>query len=286
MSKFKYIKLSQVMASVEEDLPRYSMAGLIDSSKYIKVIRACNQKLGLRIYDSKQVILNMNNGKAELPEDFYKVEMAFGINTNFINTMLPFGPGATQVTTKPNFESDDLVASTTACLDEAGHCYWMVKTKATQLQFKNTEFVPLSLINNSFDCATEYSPNRSWGHLQKARGFEIDLNDNIIRTHLNGGCLFFSYLADMIDEDGEDIIPFDALLNPYYEWSIKVKILEDIMMNSEDDVSNKLKYAKMEKNFSFQDAVNFTMTAEAKEWQRYEQKRSREFFNKYYQIML
>lgn len=275
MSKFKYITLSQLMSSVEDDFSKYADSGLIDSSKYIKIIRGCNEKLGLRIYASKQIVLKMENGKAELPQDFYKVEMAIGVTHSWVNTMLPIGDGPTQVMTQP----DDLSTIQAQCLDEAGKCYWIIQKPLTQLQFKTVDFVPLYLAPSCKDQFTGYSPN--WNHHKK--DYEIDLSENVVKTNFDG-CIYFSYLADMRDENGEDLIPFHPLINPYYEWSVKNGILENIMMNSEDDVINKLKYARNEKNLAYQDAVNFTMTKEVKEWQHMTEKRERKFFEEYYKI--
>lgn len=284
-SIFEYITLTQLMASVEDDMHKYADAGLVDAMKLIKVVRACNEKLGLRIYRSKHTLLYINHdGRADLPFDFYKAEMAFAITNRVVNTHLPIGPGLQQVTTPPTLcdvARGDITNLTGCCLDSLGDgCNWLIKTPLTQLQVAIQEFIPLH-IGAGVKHFAGHSPNAHHSH----RGsYEINVEEDFIETNFRGGVIYFSYLADMKNEDGEDIIPFSPLLNPYYEWSIKTKILQDIFINSEDDVFNKLKYAERERNLSFQDAVNFAMGKQAREWQKYDDARSREFFRKYYSI--
>lgn len=291
--KFKYITLSQVMSSVEDDFHKWSDAGLVDQMKYIKVIRACNEKLGLRIYQPKHTILQVtegpefHHGRADLPPDFYKVEMAFALHKKFVPSMLPIGPGIQQVNEAPTFDQvrrGEIINTTGCCLDEAGNCNWLIKTPLTQLQVAVTEFIPLHIVDGSHDHFTEYSPNRGHHHRRHHNEFVINVQEEYLETNFHEGIVYMSYLADMKDETGEDIIPFSPLLNPYYEWSVKVAILENMLYNTEADVASLLKDARHERNLSFQDAVNFAMGKEAREWQRYEDKRAKEFFHKYYQI--
>jgi len=284
-SIFEYITLSQLMASVEDDMHKYADAGLIDTMKVIKTIRGCNEKLGLRIYRSRQQLLYINEeGQADLPADFYKAEMAFAMVNRLVNTQLPIGTGLQQVTTQPTLcdvARGDITNLTGCCLDSLGDsCTWLVKTPLTQLQVSIKELIPLH-IGSGREHFVGYSPNP---HHSRHGSYVINVEEDRVETNFKGGVIYLSYLADMKNDTGEDIIPFHASLNPYYEWSVKAKILQDIFINSEDDVINKLKYAERERNLSYQDAVNFAMGKKAREWQRYDDQRSREFFRKYYAI--
>jgi hypothetical protein len=152
-NKFRFITMSQLMNSVEDDFHKWSDAGLVDQLKYIKVIRECNEKLGIRIYDSKQVMLDVypspdghGRGRADLPLDFYKAEMTFALYKRFVNTMLPIGPGLQQVMSPPSLDqvqSGEITNLTGPCSMEPtsggacspdGPCSWLIKTPLTQLQ--------------------------------------------------------------------------------------------------------------------------------------------------------
>lgn len=293
MSKLKYITLSQMMASVEDDFHKWSDAGLVDQIKYIKVIRACNEKLGIRIYRQENAILyvkevpEIRKGRADLPKDFYKAEMAFALHKHSVNSMLPIGPGLSQVMATP--PASQITPVTGCCLETNDNCSWLIKGPLTQLQVQIQDFVPLHIIQDSHMHFTEYSPNRGFHpgnhHNHRHHGeCTINIEEGYLETNFHRGVVYLSYLADMKDETGEDLVPFHPLLNSYYEWSIKAAILENALYNTEADVANLLKDARRERNLWFQDAVNFAMGKEAREWHNYERKRAKEFFHKYYQI--
>lgn len=295
MSKLQYISLSQLMSSVEDDFHKWSDAGLVDQSKYIKIVRECNEKLGVRIYNSKHIILyvtegpEMKHGRADLPADFYKMEMAFALHRRTVNSMLPIGPGMQQVMAPPTLQqiqSGAITNTTGCCLDAAGDCSWLIKTPLTQLQVQINDFIPLEIFEGSHEHFTEYSPNRGYHHQPHHRrnGITIHADEGYLETDFHEGVIYMSYLADMKSESGEIMIPFHSSLNEYYEWAIKTRILQNILYNNEADVAQLYKDAQKERNFAFHDAVNFVMGKEYKEWSKYEKERSDKFFRKYYQI--
>lgn len=288
--------MTQLMASVEDDLHKWSDAGLVDQLKYIKVIRACNEKLGLRLYDSKQTFLyvtegpEIHHGRADLPLDFYKAEMVVALHKRFVNSMLPIGPGFQQVMSPPSpaqVEMGQIVNFTGCCLDSADNCSWLVKTPLTQLQVQITDIIPLHIIDGSHEHFTEYAVNRGLRHRHGHHHHHfasINVQEGYIETDFHEGIICMQYLADMKNETGEVMIPFHSLVNDYYEWSVKEAILRNIMYNTEADVATLVKDARQQKNLAFQDAVNFAMGKEAGEWNKYEKERSHKFFHKYYRI--
>ncbi len=290
--KFQYITLSQLMSSVEGDFHRWSDAGLVDQLKLIKVIRECNEKLGIRIYDRDEAALHVTmgpdrKGRADLPLNFYKAEMAFGLHKHRVNSMLPIGPGLQQVFEPPDLcqvQSGQITNLTGCCLDGAGNCSWLIKTPLTQLQVEVTDIVPLEIFEGH-DHFTEYSPNRGFRrHHRHHRGYSINIQEGFLETDFHEGIVYLSYLRDMRNEQGEDIVLFHPQVNEYYEWALKARILENILYNTEADVAGLLKDARNQRNLAFHDAVNFVMGKEAREWQQYEHEHARKFFHQYYQI--
>lgn len=285
------------MASVEGDFHKWSDAGLVDQLKLIKVIRECNEKLGIRIYRPREAILyitegnEIRHGRADLPADFYKVEMVFALHKRFVNSMLPIGPGFQQVFGPPTLEQIQAgeITDFTGALTEPGlPPTWLIKTPLTQLQIQINDIIPLHITEGYHDRFTEYSPNRGFHHGHHHHryhdGYSINIEDDYIETDFHEGVIYMQYLGDMKNEKGEDIIPFHPLLNEYYEWALKARILENIMYNTEADVQGLLKDARNQRNLAFHDAVNFAMGKEAGEWNRFEKKREQEFFHKYYRI--
>lgn len=302
-SKFSYITASQLLASVEGDFHKWADAGFIDHLKLIKVIRECNETLGLRIYRPRETILYVTPvpgefsdyrrpGRADLPLDFYKAEMVFALHKRLVNSMLPIGSGFNQVFNPPSVQQVERGEITNftgpCCLDATDNCSWLIKTPLTQLQVQITDIVPLEIFMDSDRHFTEYSPNRAYRHHQEGHHHHhsctINVEEGYVETDFPEAVLHLSYLGDMKNEKGEDLVPFHAKVNEYYEWAVKARILQNILYNGEADVAGLYKDAQHQRNLAFQSAVNFVMGKEAQEWHRYEHERARKFYRQYYSI--
>jgi hypothetical protein len=103
-------------------------------------------------------------------------------------------------------------------------------------------------------------------------------------TSFREGKIYLCYLADLVNDDGEILIPKDDLLYPYYEWSAKAKILENILMNSEADVVEKYKLAESKKSAAYSDAVNYISTSYSGQYERLIKTRREQIYNSYYKM--
>lgn len=294
---FEYIKLSQLLGSVKSDLHLYDDSNLIDEDRLIKIIRKVNSDLGVRLHESKSCIIDVENYKAQLPVDFWKLELAFATSTTTINVGNLMLGGATQtemVTEYPTDPTDqqnilnysqkvnNYTPVKLGCYDsDCNQCYWIIKKNPTAQKVKITNIIPLQLNPSCNNHLTHYSPHCKFNE----GSYQIDINENIIETSFKSGQIIITYLGNLEDEDGNVLIPFHPQLFPYYEWACKVKILQDIFMNSEADVQKKLQYAEKEKTLAWKDALNFTMSAKAKQWSDYDKKRQCEFYDKWYKII-
>jgi hypothetical protein len=67
----KYRTFDQLMEDVLIDLPTFALENMIDPQQLIKLARKINYDLGLRLNQTKEVILDVCHGKVKLPDDFY-----------------------------------------------------------------------------------------------------------------------------------------------------------------------------------------------------------------------
>jgi len=74
----QYRTFDSLMADVAADFDKYSTADLIEPHQLVKVARRVNYDLGLRIFQTKEHILEIEKGKARLPNDFFTLNFAFG----------------------------------------------------------------------------------------------------------------------------------------------------------------------------------------------------------------
>lgn len=281
--RFKYIKFSDVLNSVKSDLHLFDNNALILEDRLLKVVYHCNDKLGLKLNKSKQVLLEIKNGKADLPLDFYKLEMVFATAVTKVPNHLQLIPGnkAEYTTCPPRDNSPLIKIDKMGCKDICCNEMYIVRQPQIQREIEVKTFIPLSMSQRCNDFCVSYTPN-----LSKHSEFSIDLEDGVVKTSFKEGQLFMCYIGTLEDEDGLPMIPFHPLLNGYYEWSLKRKILEDIFMNSEADVEKKLAYAKQEQSSAYLEAWQFTGYPEHKELEKNQRKYELEFYHKWYKMFV
>ena len=73
----KYRTFSQLMEDVSIDFSTYALEGMIEPQQLIKVAQRVNYDLGLRIHRTKEVVLDVEHGKAKLPTDFAYLNYVF-----------------------------------------------------------------------------------------------------------------------------------------------------------------------------------------------------------------
>ena len=115
--------------------------------------------------------------------------------------------------------------------------------------------------------------------------FTIDITDEQILLPFREGELYLMYHADLVDDDGNTLIPFHPMITNWYEWCVKEKILIDMMFNSDSDVANKLKFAQSEKIKAYTDAFDFTFTPEYTELQDIQKRKEMNMWKQYFKYI-
>ena len=76
IASISYRTFDELLDSVRIDFQSYQSQGEIDSASLIKVAQRINYELGLRIYQPKETMLEVNHGRAALPADFHQMLLA------------------------------------------------------------------------------------------------------------------------------------------------------------------------------------------------------------------
>lgn len=71
-----YRSFDELLNTVKVDLYRYSGSSDIDAADLIKMTQAINYELGLRIYQWKETMLEIDHNRAKLPADFHQMQLA------------------------------------------------------------------------------------------------------------------------------------------------------------------------------------------------------------------
>lgn len=276
-STIKKVALSQILASVRNDMPSMDNQGYIDQSRVIKKVMWCNDKLGIRLQDKKECIIEVKDYKAQLPLDFSKVAFVCALSANSFGIDNFRNPFHNTVTIDMQNRAK---AEQCACPVTLG-CELVYPDKIIRRCTENitqtyTQWIPLKLSKFS-------DPHVHHMCLNKGGKYTIDIQEELIELPFREGELYIMYFSNLLTEDGEVQVPFHPMISDWYEWCIKEKIFQDILMDSDAGpaVVNRLKYATDQKNRAWLDAVGFVDAPYYKELQQIQRRKEREFFNTY-----
>lgn len=220
-NKLKYQTFNQLLDKVYDDFEMYDANSLIEPSQLIKVVKKINKELGFRITKSKDLILEFENGIVKLPLDFENINYAVicgQYSTTFWTNVQNEHREAEQVTC-----SSDISLFFNDC-DEA----FIVKKvdNRTGLSFSYPIQIQLPIYEKHLS-DRDYVHGWIKGDFLKIQGIEK-------------GNIYINYESSMEDEEGNLLVIDHPLLNDYYEYALKRRILENVYFNGEESALQKL----------------------------------------------
>jgi hypothetical protein len=270
----KYRTYDQLLEDVLVDFQTYSLENMIEPQTLIKVARRLNYDLGLRINQQKEVILEVEHGKVKLPDDFYTFNYAlicgdFAVDTGYhhggtniqevpytetpLNVDFCAAPSvncsvcnshpcnntaACQGSVRPpenylpgqynpNAPYGDTCIRPRVFMNCKGENYELIQIMGTGQRRTYTVLIPLRMRasqNIECECPNLYwnTPNEGW------------IKNGFLYTTFNCGKVYLNYQGALEDEDGNLMVPDHELINDYYEYALKSRLLENLLMNGED----------------------------------------------------
>lgn len=275
----KYRTFSQLLADVSNDFRVYGVEGLIDPSQLIKVAQRVNYDLGLKIHTTKEKILDITNGKARLPEDFYVLNFALLCNKFTVKERVDYGTVREDVVLDPECckrcgQPDPTCScekTYTVCDDVHIKVVQRISyqtreyTDFTKIRIRPSRHVDSSCMNTTFRC--------------NAQG---EIKNGYLYTNVSTGKIYISYEGSM--EDGDELMVLDhPEINHYYETALKEKILENLYYDGED-VERKWKYMQEEKKKARKAALVITDTPDFAEMEKIWKLNRAAMYQKYYSM--
>ena len=227
----KYRTFDQLLEDVSVDFSGYALEGMIEPQQLIKVATRVNYDLGLRIHQQKEIVLDIEHGKAKLPSDFYTLNFALlaskvtwqepELSGTEIHDVI-LDPGTVEL------DANDCPIDTSVCKSDCGNYYQLIqkfKTRtATYETLESIRIKPSSSVSG--DC-----PNTRWSARNQA-----DIRGGFIYTSFQTGKLYINYQGAMEDENGQLLVMDHPMINEFYEYAIKQRVLENMYINGEDVV--------------------------------------------------
>lgn len=310
----KYRSFDSLLEDVRVDLKSYALEGKIDPQQLIKIALKCNYDLGLRINMIKHAILDINTGKARLPDDFRVMNFAY-ICGNFTETRInPQGTTIEEIPLNqfvPTFKdpiepttcSDPIInpctptimpnTTTPICLTQCGQGFQLVQKIHTttrhfhtmhQVRFKNSPGVCPNSPNLHFMCRDEafIRDGFVWLHNHNDHhNTNLQHNRNDHRSELHGS-LYINYEGALEDEEGNILVPDHPMINEYYEYALKKRILENLLMDGEENIDRPLQLVIQELRAARNYALSIVNTPNFSEMSKLWESNRKAMYGKYY----
>lgn len=278
----KYKTFDQLLASVTGDLERYTENNMIDSSALIKHAKFVNADLGLKLNTPKEVTLYVENYKCDLPKDFSSAVMMIAYNVTGWRKVGGYSLPGTHL---QDYSREELlekgIEPKYGCLKSDGSCNYILKSYGER-EIRITELYPVQPTKGSLSRFCSNSVNRKW-----MSQYTVDFKNEEIHTNFKEGEIYLSYLAELVDEEGNLLVLDHELTNEYYEYYLKTKIFEKLYFDYNEDVERKyiqLRDVLLPKAKGF--ARNIVTTPEYRDFKKYTDRVIAQYYDKYVKMFV
>lgn len=296
-----YRRFDQVLDDIRVDFKTYELENLLEPQELIKVAKRVNYDLGLRINKTSEKLLEICKGNVKLPDDFFTLNYALVCDEVTETQGMPQGTWieerpfitpyqevpktidlcvpATVNCTKCNSPSpcgcehqsascsQEVTGFNSTCikprveLNCKGETYELVQIINPGLTRTYKRLHLIKLIENpqmiECGCPNLYSKSHhsAW------------IRDGYLYCSLKDAVIYISYQGMLIDDDGNLLVPDHDMLNEYYEYSLKERVLENLLMNDEP-VGPKLQLVQQKLRAARNNALSFVNTPNFAEMKR------------------
>jgi hypothetical protein len=231
-TEIKYRTFDELLNEVGTDFYIYNNENLIEPGQLIKVVQKVNYELGLRIHGTKEVLLDIENKKLRLPNDFYVLNYAMLCGKYEVVSDALRGRQTENVVL-------DTTPTCTSCSNLVENCCC---EKTYTVECNTGESIHVMVVEKRQQDIRVYdefeklmiSPVKSISPNDDRLGGYI--KNGYIYTNLSKGKVFINYQGNLEDDNGNLLVVDHPVINEYYEYALKSRILENLFINGEDVV--------------------------------------------------
>jgi hypothetical protein len=273
MKELQYRTYNELLAAVLTDFKTFDQEGMIDPQDLIKVAQAINKELTVKIQQVKEVVLDINKCTVRLPNDFHLLNFALLCSRSDSIHQVIHGD-----------QTEDLLLPAGAhCnipraelhLSSCGKEYTVVQHFKYETR-SYRHFLPIRITDASM--VSSRCPNR-FLHAERS----AYIKGGWLYTSFDNGVLYINYMGNMEDADGNLLVLDHPIVNNYYEYGLKERILENMLVQGEQ-VGELLRLMSARKRNARLEARNVVFTPDFNELKEaWESNRKRQY-EKYYQL--
>lgn len=233
--EIEYRIFDELLSAVLTDLKRFDQEGLINPQDLIKEAQAVNRELGVRIQPNKETIVSVQKGRVKLPNNYYLINFALACGEYEVVTPIIQGIQTEDIMLNAQQAPQhlpDLICTSRDCnnpcavrLTECGDKFEVIQTFKTEVR-KYKYLIPLHLEADSIspECAHFFGGT----HHRKAQ-----IKQKWLYTPFDCGDVYINYVGNMEDDDNNLLVIDDPIINEYYEYRLKVRVLEILLTEGE-----------------------------------------------------
>jgi hypothetical protein len=279
-TEMQYRTFDQLLNEVGTDFVIYDNEGMIEPGQLIKVAQRVNYDLGLKIHGTKEKVLDIEKRKTKLPGDFYVLNYAYLCGHYSITTPTMSGR-----------ETENVILSAALC-KKCGQPDPTCSCEATYtVECKTGEKVYVQVIEKrkhetkTYDTFEKLSIATSTGKTDALddRAKSGYIKNGFIYTNIEEGSVFISYQGALEDDEGNLLVLDHPVINEYYEYAMKQRILENLYMNGED-VVQKLQLIEQRLRAARNNALSIVNTPDFAEMYKVWQMNRKAQYYKYYDM--
>lgn len=322
----KYRTFDQLLEDVTVDLNTFALENMIEPQQLIKLVKKINYDLGLRINQTKEVVLDVCHGKVKLPDDFYTFNYAFicghytesigydgyAAGTNIQEVPYSEVPSTVDVCApetvncrvcnanpcnhtaacpdntcpatctpsvipdayNPNAPYGDTCTKPRVFVNCKGEKWELIQVLNTGVTRTYSVLTPLRMKASQeidCDCPNLYynTPNQGW------------IKGGFLFTTFDTGKVYLNYQGELVDDDDNLLVPNHDLLNEYYEYALKSRIMENLYLNGED-VAQRMQLLEQRLKAARNNALSLVNTPNFKEMEQLWWANRKAQYGKYY----
>lgn len=238
----------EFLGEIKTDLSQYFESGLIDDASVLRWVNQALKKFGPTIMIFHEAVVEVENSKGKLPENFFSLSKALKCTKSHIRC----NKDTKKILVKSLFWTDvQLKQKGWEMCDECGDSETDIEeytiSEKTYIDgtmfdkvYKNPVELRLSPMFKKSVCADE-----CFNKYNSNSPFEINIIGNTMYTNFKEGDVYVKYKGLELDENGITIIPETPKgeVETYVMYFVKRNIFEIVLVNSQDtNIANIFKY--------------------------------------------
>lgn len=279
-TEIKYKTFTELLNDVSTDFTMYNTEKMIDPAQLIKVAQRVTYDLGLRVHGTKETILELSHSKTKLPDDFYVLNYAYLCGKYRVVEPRMMGRQTENIILNnaqcTKCGSPDLTCAcertyTVECRTGENIHVQVIEKRVNDVRvYDQFEMIRISNSTGQVDALDDSMPS---GYIK----------NGYIYTNVGEAKLFISYQGALENDEGELLVVDHPMINEYYEYAIKQRVLENLYMNGED-VSQKLQLVEQRLRAARNYALTIVNTPDFSEMKELWEMNRRAQYAKYYDM--